>query len=179
MKTHLWGIICFSSLALLTSISHASTIYRYQGENYEQPQGIFDTTMRLTGTVEFATPLPSSLFGEVFPISFSFNDGVNTFTEDNLTSSRFGFATDVLGNIVGWEVQLRNEGGDPFLELSSEKTMLSGTDFILFIPAEGEPGILFGNPPGNWSLVPIPPAVWLFGSGLLYLVGIARRKKAA
>ena len=27
--------------------------------------------------------------------------------------------------------------------------------------------------------VPIPPAVWLFGSGLLGLIGVARRKKAA
>lgn len=29
------------------------------------------------------------------------------------------------------------------------------------------------------SVVPVPTAVWLFGSGLLGLVGIARRKKAA
>ena len=29
------------------------------------------------------------------------------------------------------------------------------------------------------TLVPIPPALWLFGSGLLGLIGIARRKKAA
>jgi len=29
------------------------------------------------------------------------------------------------------------------------------------------------------SAVPIPPAVWLFGSGLLGLIGIARQKKAA
>jgi len=28
------------------------------------------------------------------------------------------------------------------------------------------------------ELVPVPPALWLFGSGLLGLVGIARRKKA-
>lgn len=28
------------------------------------------------------------------------------------------------------------------------------------------------------SVVPIPPAVWLFGSGLIGLIGIARRKKA-
>ena len=27
--------------------------------------------------------------------------------------------------------------------------------------------------------VPIPPAVWLFGSGLVGLIGISRRKKAA
>ncbi len=29
------------------------------------------------------------------------------------------------------------------------------------------------------STIPVPPAVWLFGSGLLGLIGIARRKKAA
>lgn len=29
------------------------------------------------------------------------------------------------------------------------------------------------------STVPLPPAVWLFGSGLLGLVGMARRRKAA
>jgi hypothetical protein len=28
------------------------------------------------------------------------------------------------------------------------------------------------------AVVPVPPAVWLFGSGLLGLVGMARRKKA-
>ena len=27
------------------------------------------------------------------------------------------------------------------------------------------------------TVVPIPPAIWLFGSGLIGLVGIARRKK--
>jgi len=32
---------------------------------------------------------------------------------------------------------------------------------------------------GGGTLVPVPPAVWLFGSGLIGLVGIARRKKAA
>jgi hypothetical protein len=32
---------------------------------------------------------------------------------------------------------------------------------------------------GDVSAVPVPAAVWLFGSGLLGLIGIARRKKAA
>ncbi len=31
---------------------------------------------------------------------------------------------------------------------------------------------------GNVSAVPVPAAVWLFGSGLLGLVGVARRKRA-
>ena len=29
------------------------------------------------------------------------------------------------------------------------------------------------------GIIPVPAALWLFGSGLLGLVGIARRKKAA
>jgi hypothetical protein len=32
---------------------------------------------------------------------------------------------------------------------------------------------------GTVSAIPVPAAVWLFGSGLLGMIGIARRKKAA
>ena len=34
--------------------------------------------------------------------------------------------------------------------------------------------------PASWTMtiVPIPTAVWLFGSGLIGLIGIARRKKS-
>jgi hypothetical protein len=43
--------------------------------------------------------------------------------------------------------------------------------------------IVFGTPDTALSLtgivVPLPPAVWLFGSGLLGLIGIARRRKSA
>ena len=180
MKSHLLRIVCFSILSVFTSISHGSTIYRYQGNNYEQPAGIYDTTMSLTGTVEFATPLPPNLFGEVFPIVFSFNDGVNTFTDEDFTSPAFGFATNPLGEIIGWEIRLNiDEGGFTSLIINSDNTMLGGTDLILFDPFEGEPGFVFGNSPGSWSVVPVPPALWLFGSGLLGLIGIARRKKAA
>jgi hypothetical protein len=31
---------------------------------------------------------------------------------------------------------------------------------------------------GNVSTVPVPAAVWLFGSAMLGLMGVARRKKA-
>jgi hypothetical protein len=40
------------------------------------------------------------------------------------------------------------------------------------VPSHTLPGSNFGQ-----SVVPVPSAVWLFGSGLLGLVGIARRKK--
>ena len=54
----------------------------------------------------------------------------------------------------------------------------NGTDDIVlngFWPAQGAIShvSIYG------SAVPVPAAVWLFGSGLLGLIGIARRKKAA
>ena len=42
------------------------------------------------------------------------------------------------------------------------------------VPDYTFPGSNFGQ-----MVIPIPPALWLFGSGLLGLVGMARRKKAA
>lgn len=37
----------------------------------------------------------------------------------------------------------------------------------------------FGSKPDNTLVTPLPAAAWLFGTGLLGLIGIARRKKAA
>ena len=44
----------------------------------------------------------------------------------------------------------------------------------------GQSGDIFQVPFESFSaIIPLPAAVWLFGSGLLGLIGIARRKKAA
>lgn len=66
---------------------------------------------------------------------------------------------------------------------------LSGWDLIAATGISDDGNIIVGygtNPDGftegwvaNTSVVPIPPALWLFGSGLLGMIGIARRKKAA
>ena len=40
-------------------------------------------------------------------------------------------------------------------------------------------GAIIGTFTVEGAVVPIPSALWLFGSGLLGLVGIARRKKSA
>ena len=44
--------------------------------------------------------------------------------------------------------------------------------------AKSEPIFAWAVQSGDVSAVPIPSAVWLFGSGLIGLVGLARRKKA-
>ena len=46
------------------------------------------------------------------------------------------------------------------------------------MPASIPSNTLPGNNFGQTAVIPVPAAVWLFGSGLLGLVGMARRKKA-
>ena len=65
----------------------------------------------------------------------------------------------------------------------SQVTTLDGGDGILGNPMTSGPFpgwnvVLDGTLAGQY-VVPIPAAAWLFGSGLLGLVGMARRKKAA
>ena len=65
------------------------------------------------------------------------------------------------------------QGGQTFADVLSE---LASGDLRIGIHVQGyasEGSESFVNNP-----VPVPAAVWLFGSGLLGLVGIARRKKA-
>ena len=65
--------------------------------------------------------------------------------------------------------------GSATLTVSQETNLLSGNWYVnvhtLDFPGGEIRGQVIVNP------VPIPAAVWLFGSGLLGLIGIARRKK--
>lgn len=65
-------------------------------------------------------------------------------------------------------------------------TDLGGGDFgavVRYVGTINDPGGAFHNFASNWRLegtmtvVPVPAAVWLFGSGLIGLVGVARRRR--
>ena len=100
--------------------------------------------------------------------------GYNTGTLLTGTLSSFGFP-------VG--------GGDPlefvFNVTGGDAAGLFGSQFGVVLTESGLPATLFDSNFNNSrngqanaaSIVPIPAAVWLFGSGLLGLVGMARRKK--
>jgi len=63
-----------------------------------------------------------------------------------------------------------------FFDLTQGDIVLSDNGFDLFIDYTGGDGndiVLTTIMP---SAVPVPAAVWLFGSGLIGLVGVARRK---
>jgi hypothetical protein len=96
-------------------------------------------------------------------------------------------------------LQLKYEGGNPpprtnSVELTYSAAYIFTGRFIDGSPVEqdgdGNVVVTFRKPTGGedatlWaytpeiSTVPVPPSVWLFGSGLIGLIGIARRKKTA
>ena len=187
---------------LLATITPAfgSVIYSYSGNNFDSfsLHSTYTTEMAVTGTIELASPLPSGASVFVTPLSFSFSDGQTTITNFNATDSTFEFHTDVSGSITDWTVSVRNDRwfdqvGDTLAVIYSSTTDISvgnsdlgsfQTCTTLVMGGTGEICVRDANwgenqtLQGSWSVVPVPGAVWLFGSGLIGLIGIARRKEA-
>jgi len=55
-------------------------------------------------------------------------------------------------------------------------TISRPTDDIAYILATSDSGTAVSVDAFQYNVVPIPPAVWLFGSGLIGFIGLARRK---
>ena len=99
-------------------------------------------------------------------------------------------ALDFGGLYSGLNFYLPPDGGVVNVETLTD---LGGGDWgvvVRYVGTINNPASSFNGFAANWRLegtmstgsapaVPIPAAVWLFGSGLLGLVGVARRKKSA
>lgn len=161
-------------LCLVTNLANASVFYSYTGKNYEITLGgmpPYDTSMRVTVTLEFASPLPANLAdANVNPISFHFTDGVNTITENSdIEEQAFRFATDATGNITLWYVSTKtalpspSKVGDQQWDIA---TLNTGTQVdygsILTCVIDSSCGIFevesgqISNNPGEWILGLLP-----------------------
>ena len=204
-KQRLISVISAILFTFISAPAFASYIYNYTGNNYSliidsDPLigPTYDTSMNVTGMIKLAAPLgPNLTLQDVSPISYSFNDGVQTLTENsiNVVTEIFEFSTDGSGIITLWNVDIRTNHPSNVGETDTQKiitTTASGVSDIGGVETcitydidrdrcatiTDDRGFNRNNP-GTWAVVPIPSALWLFGSGLLGLIGIARRKNAA
>jgi len=94
-------------IALLATASvFAATTYTYTGPTYTTVSGAFTTSMRITGSFTTATPLVPNLAGVDITgqvTSYSFSDGVNTYTSSDANARIYQFtvATDANG-MISW-----------------------------------------------------------------------------
>jgi len=114
-------------------------------------------------------------------------DGDETFIGSQLTDASgnymFLFNTNVL-DVSAFKIEFVLKSGYAFTDqdagadetIDSDADPSTGISSNIYYPCGGCKDYDFD---AGMYVVPVPAAVWLFGSGLLGLVGIARRKKAA
>ena len=136
------------------------------GSFYLDGNGLGTLTDKGDGTGDWSMGLP--LFAEWGGTIFNFSD----LTLSSNATYNFNTATGP-GSISG--TSMSYETGDTFLVGQSTVITDGGHPFEGLRITLG----MNGNDPVSLSAVPVPAAVWLFGSGLIGLAGFARRKTRA
>ena len=194
-------LLALAVIGMYVSNASASIVYSYLGNNFDHiidstpPAGTtYDTSMFVEGSFTTQTILGPSM--PMTPIngliqSFSFSDGFTELTNVNTTSSDIEVATDSSGAIIQWDINLNIDSfsyiiGDQSFQIQSVNQSADVFDSgrlseIINVSPDGlsvtgqyDEGKITNNP-GTWSVVPIPSALWLLGSGLIGIVGIRRR----
>ncbi len=130
-----------------------------------------------------------------FPFQFFGNVGVHTAADDTVNFGK----TPVTGDLTGTALTLDLNSWSAFWNGTSFNQGATGVTATVDgsgnFSASWDADVIggpFDGQTGHWNItgvaaaavgttnpVPVPAAVWLFGSGLVGLVGVARRRKAA
>jgi len=158
--------------------------------------GTYTTSMTVTGTVSFSDA-PDGFYSDVSGLitAWEISDGRNTLTEANsIIDTDNSYLVTIAGGFPNdWYLKFMTPSFDnpaegtaySYIRLSRDGNRAwtreclfytSGTCFAIEEEQARTEDALFAG--GFWTVtaVPIPAAAWLFGSALLTLAGIKRRK---
>lgn len=197
-KSRLSGAVCAAALVVLSNTSHAALLNPILGLNIGST--LYDVTFHTNPGDSFMALWDADNDGV-------WGGGSSVFTSAPLFWGDFAGAriaaqaiTAALGTsdtttsritsdsfFVPWQRRIPGVGSSLQLTSGIDTITIAGdldpdlaTDgFNTFDYAEDNDNVW--NPYASFavSAVPVPAAVWLFGSGLIGLIGVARRKKAA
>jgi hypothetical protein len=181
-RTSLRFLFLSALLLVLPAPLLADTVYTYTGNDFStfSSPTVFTSADSLTGSFTVATPLGANLEVQLQPVSFSFSDGVETFTQANTTaSSNLVVFTDASGDILAWDISL--------ISSDSTNVLTSDDNFIdegfALVNGVAESGFV-EHDSGTWSVLetgdpsvaPEPSTLTFMATGALGLVGIMRRR---
>ena len=165
-KSLLLGAIALFSLSNFANASLTTAPWTVTGD--DDGGGIWGET--LVFETQVANGLDYDLTGYFYWVGSGNQTGA--FGRENFTGTLF---SDNTIELTGFEIVAPSIG----IVLGIYSGMLSASDTEIVNGLWGPVGT---GIPGSWSAVqtvPVPAAAWLFGGGLLGLIGVARRKKAA
>jgi hypothetical protein len=176
------GAVCACLFALITTSATAATIWAPTNIDTDFIQ--VDFGISTNGGILALFDDSDTAFANALEIGQ--NGGQVVFTDNNdgswnaevfdVTSTSGGSITLSGNNSFSLGM---NWGTGYFGDTNASLTSSPDTYLIVFEGLDGSGGRLSGNTLAvDLAPIPIPAAIWLFGSGLLGLVGIARRKKA-
>jgi len=194
-KSHLMGAVCACVFTFLASTSQAVSLQNGDVLSFTAFEGSIVSGVAAGGTFDNA-PLDANdgivigtTQGGVPGIDETWTSGIVGIMGNHFTTSDVNVLSGATLDFSGWVLFLGGSNYELGVTQGIANYTFDGINFTLdyswnYINDNG------GNPLGNLSVtdyvlhlegtvVPIPAAAWLFGSGLLCLVGMARRKKAA
>ena len=180
--------------------ANASVIYTYTGNNFTSASAPYTTDMSVI--LQFETAIPLTATGEMTNysaeiLSYTMIDGRKTLTDSDSPLDISLNIDTATGIPTDWAIHATDEYGRSLGDIVNRMRTIYNTysggidsaeeiECAYISPDVGEcMGFINGtgadvyNPPGSpgsWSVVPIPAAIWLFGSGFIGLIGITRRK---
>jgi len=188
-KSHLVGAVLAMFCGFVTSQAHAINVtYDFTGTCAGDcgPLGVLDTAVdTVTGTLELdlSEPTIAQEWEATDVLTYSFTYG--NFTIDNTNSALENFDIGLATPFTTTATAPFSIDDNALLATFNEDNSVSltiGVGGLNLIQAnETCGGTCQAVAAGTWtrtSVIPIPAAVWLFGSGFIGLIGVARRKKA-
>ena len=191
------GIALFSALA---DTARADTQYSYTGDDFTSwTSTACQPACQITGSLTLTAPLlPGLNFADVTPLSYSFTDGITTWTDINAPGGIFEFSTDAIGNITLWIGSLAKtqdpsqcDGGSAdlrFLKFESTSSFAfnSGNAICTTETSVSELYHAENKSSGMWTVstvggipVPEPGTFVLLSAGLAGMLCFRRRRKIA
>ena len=200
MKSRLWGALCACLLTLATTLTHAAVLpleSRLGGLAY------YDPNLNITWTadaninsfttwddqVAWAAGLSIGGVSNGWRLPSADVDGNDTVV--NCSSGGVAGCEDNEMGYLFWEEGITSAAPGPFSNLVAGNYW-SGTELAsdpanawLFFFSLGTQRaatkdintFAWAVHPGDVAAVPIPAAMWLFGSGIIALVGVARKRR--
>ena len=161
----LWGV----------KFADADEIYTYTGDEFTSAVSPYTTTDSVTATIVLQSALgddvPLSFVSPTDIVSFTISDGVFTYTNLNVTSASFSFATGDTGDIISWAFNATElVGGSETAYVQSQDFSFGGQDFT---EINGNPTpTAFVGVAGTWGVAgPIAgaglPGLMFAGGGML------------